>query len=72
MLKSGGSLLYANFAKNIPDNGYMETFMNWHLICRDEKEMEELWSGISTSGADRYVFFGENRNIIYAMLTKRR
>lgn len=70
MLNPGGTLLFANFAKDIRDDGYLETFMDWHLIYRDEAEMDAICSGIPASDADRRIFRGENRNIIYATLTK--
>lgn len=38
-LKPGGRILLANFAPDLRERGYMETFMDWHLIYRDEEEM---------------------------------
>jgi SAM-dependent methyltransferase len=71
MLKPGGTLLFANFAKDIPDDGYMETFMDWPLLFRDEGEMEELWSKLPNCDvAERQTFRGENGNVIYAEVSR--
>lgn len=42
MLRPGGRLLVANFRTGIPDAGYMEAFMDWKLIYRDEEDMRRL------------------------------
>ena len=72
MLKPGGLFLFANFNNDISDDGYMETFMNWPLLLRSEKDM---WDIIHASiDADVYkpnVFFGENRNIAYGTCERR-
>ena len=71
MLKPGGTLLFANFAKNVPDDGYMETFMDWQLRFRDETELEELWSTLPDCDvAARQTFRGANGNVIYAKVSK--
>lgn len=41
-LAPGGKLLYANFANDIPNVGYMETAMDWWLRFRDREELLEL------------------------------
>jgi hypothetical protein len=71
MLKPGGTYLYTNFVKQFSNCAYMEICMDWHLLCRDMADMEQIWSGIPATKADRRVFFGDNRNIIYATVTKR-
>lgn len=38
----GGTLLLANFLPSIPDIGYMESFMDWHLVYRDDRQMRAL------------------------------
>jgi extracellular factor (EF) 3-hydroxypalmitic acid methyl ester biosynthesis protein len=42
MLNAGGTLLVANFLPGIRDRGYMESFMNWHLIYRTLDDIEAL------------------------------
>jgi SAM-dependent methyltransferase len=49
MLRPGGRLLVANFAPNLREIGYMETFMDWHLIYRDEIDMIEVAREIDRS-----------------------
>ena len=46
MLASGGRLLVANFAPEWECIGYLEAFMDWHLIYRNEPEMEDLAKAI--------------------------
>jgi hypothetical protein len=72
MLKPNGVFLFANFARDISDDGYMETLMNWALLLRSEADM---W-GIINASVDRNAVsarleFGENRNIVYGILQKR-
>jgi extracellular factor (EF) 3-hydroxypalmitic acid methyl ester biosynthesis protein len=42
MLAPGGRLLIANFTTNLPDIAYMEAFMDWKLIYRNEADMRNL------------------------------
>lgn len=66
MLKPRGVLLIANFAHNLTDTGYMEAFMDWNLIYRDEVQMEQLASAIpTTSGASIRTFRDSNRNLVF-------
>lgn len=72
MLKPGGSFLFANFSDEVEDIGFMETFMNWMLLLRSEGDMWDIVNASADRNAvDAEVFFGANRNIIYARLTKR-
>ncbi|HEX2146068.1 MAG TPA: class I SAM-dependent methyltransferase [Pseudorhizobium sp.] len=72
MLKPGGLFLFANFSTEVPDDGYMETMMNWTLLLRSQSDM---WTIINESTAghdvDAEVKFGANRNIIYGTIRKR-
>lgn len=45
----GGTLLLANFLPSIPDIGYMESFMDWHLIYRDDRQMRALADSLPVS-----------------------
>ena len=72
MLKPNGVFLFANFSRDVDDDGYMETFMNWALLLRSDVEM---WNIINAS-ADRnsveaHVEFGANRHIVYGVIRKR-
>jgi hypothetical protein len=46
MLRPGGRLLIANFLAGIPSRGYMDSFMDWILIYRDDNQMRDLATDI--------------------------
>ncbi|MBY5336664.1 class I SAM-dependent methyltransferase [Rhizobium leguminosarum] len=71
MLKPGGTFLFANFSPETDVDGYMETFMNWALLLRSEREMGSLASE-SVAGTDVKVSVwpGSNRNIVYCEIQK--
>ncbi|OHV75572.1 class I SAM-dependent methyltransferase [Ensifer sp. LCM 4579] len=72
MLKPNGVFLFANFADEISDDGYMETLMNWALLLRSESDMWRIINAsVDRNRFDARVEFGENRNIIYGILQKR-
>lgn len=55
LLEPGGELLIGNF---IPDNhgrSYMETFMDWHLVCRFPEELEALSFTASATSVDTFL-----------------
>lgn len=72
LLKPGGVFLFANFSTEMIDDGFMETFMNWTLLQRSE---EDMWgiidASIDRSAVEASVYFGSNRNIVYAALRRR-
>ena len=71
-LKPNGVFLFANFFDDIIDDGYMETFMNWQLILRSEKDMWKIINAsVDRNTVDASVEFGENRNIVYGIIRKR-
>lgn len=45
-VRPGGRMLVANFAPELPDIGYLEAIMDWHLIYRDEETLTKLADGI--------------------------
>ncbi|RXT17811.1 methyltransferase [Rhizobium leguminosarum] len=71
MLKPGGTFLFANFSPETNVDGYMETFMNWALLLRSEREMG-LIASESVTGADVKVSVwpGSNRSIVYCEIQK--
>lgn len=71
LLKPKGTFLFANFANDIADDGYMETFMNWALLLRSEEDMWRIVRG-ATEGmnVDCSLRYGANRNIVYAIIRK--
>ncbi len=74
MLKPGGELLIGNFAPCLPDIGYMEAFMAWDLIYRDEADVLRLLGELpETAMEDARLFRAEactNNNVVYLSLTK--
>jgi SAM-dependent methyltransferase len=71
MLKPGGTLLFSNVARGIETDGYMETFMGWPLIDRDEDAMAKIWSDLPTEEiAVRWLFTDANQAMIYALVQR--
>lgn len=71
MLDPGGRMLVANFVPNIPDVGYMESFMDWHLVYRDEAAMRDLAAAIPRERmADLDLSFDATRNIAYLSVVR--
>ncbi|RNF35872.1 class I SAM-dependent methyltransferase [Paracoccus methylarcula] len=69
MLKPNGVFLFANFARDIMVDGYMEAFMNWALLLRTEIDMSNIITASATHGSAKSdVYFGNNRNIVYGVI----
>ena len=72
LVKPGGSMIIPNFAKNTLEQGYMECFMDWFLIYRDENEVYEFMSEINMSQvADHKIYSDQFGNILYLKVTKK-
>ena len=72
MLKPNGTFLFANYAEGTPDAGYRETFMDWVLLLRSEVDMWNIVNAsVDRNTVEAKVFFGENRNVLYAVIEKR-
>jgi extracellular factor (EF) 3-hydroxypalmitic acid methyl ester biosynthesis protein len=73
MLRPGGRLLIANFLPGIRDDGYMEAFMDWHLVYRNRQEMIGLTADLPQAELGRITIFAEeNQNIIFTVVHRRR
>ena len=71
MTLPGGRVMIANFMPDIPDAGYMEAYMDWWLIYRDEVQVRALFSTLPASEiADIQVEFDPGRNICFLAATK--
>lgn len=71
MLKPGGQMLVANFAPNLYNIGYMEAFMDWFLIYRDEFDMDSLTEEIESSLVEeRRIYRDSYKNIVFLELRK--
>lgn len=68
MLTPGGRLLLANFVPTGSGRGYMELFMDWKLIVRNEAALRELGT---TAGAGTISSFHDpHRNVVYAEMAR--
>ena len=68
LLHPGGTALVTNFVPDIADIGYMECFMDWHMIYRDHRDMLDLAAPVptdqisqvrSSTDSDRNLWFME-------------
>jgi hypothetical protein len=65
-LNPGGRLLVANFLPEIRDSGYMEAFMDWKLIYRDEEALEDPARSLPAKERHaRDLFVEDQRNIAF-------
>src|SRR5262245_23074462 len=72
MLASGGRLLVANFAPEWECIGYLEAFMDWHLIYRNETQMAELARVISEQEVSSLrTFRDQYENLVFLEVHKR-
>ena len=65
-LKAGGRMLVANFLPNIPDVGYMESYMDWFLIFRSSEQMLRLFETLPQEKIDSLVVsLDPDENIVF-------
>ncbi|HTM03593.1 MAG TPA: class I SAM-dependent methyltransferase [Vicinamibacterales bacterium] len=71
MLRSGGRLLIPNFNPTLRDIGYLEGFMDWQLIYRDDDAMLDLASALPANQVAGCELFRESHgNITFLAVTK--
>lgn len=71
MTRPGGLMLIPNFLPGVRDRGYMEAFMDWHLIYRNQTDMRALAAALPRSAvADCQVFDDGHDAITYLLVTK--
>ena len=71
LLHTEGRLLITNFLPAIEAIGYMECFMDWYLIHRDEVEMMALVADIPRNLIKRIELFVEKQeNIVFLQIQK--
>jgi cyclopropane fatty-acyl-phospholipid synthase-like methyltransferase len=71
MLNPGGQLVIPNFLPNILDSGFMESFMDWHLIYRDAADMSALARNLPKEEiAGKRTFSDPTNNIVFLQITK--
>jgi len=72
MLAPGGRLLVANFAPEWECIGYLEAFMDWHLIYRNEAEIVELARAIPDQEVSSLSTFRDPyQNLVFLEVHKR-
>jgi hypothetical protein len=72
MLAPGGRLLVANFAPEWECIGYLEAFMDWHLIYRNEAEMVELARAIPDQEVSSLTTFRDPyQNLVFLEVHRR-
>jgi hypothetical protein len=71
LTRAGGRVVIANYAHAMPDRGYMEAFMDWHLVYRSADEMLALASEIAERelGSAR-TYCDTSGNIVYLELVR--
>jgi SAM-dependent methyltransferase len=70
MLRPGGRLLFANFADDIWDAGFMEAVMGWKLILRSRDDMRKISTAMGDGFAAEH-WTGSNGAIHYCELTRK-
>lgn len=68
MLRPGGRLVIANFVPGGSGRGYMELFMDWTLVLRNEAAMRDL--SFAAGAAQVSSFHDPHRNVVYAELLR--
>lgn len=59
MTRPGGTLLIPNFLDGVRDTGYMESFMDWRLIYRNEDDMHALAATLPQNEVASYRVFDD-------------
>jgi extracellular factor (EF) 3-hydroxypalmitic acid methyl ester biosynthesis protein len=71
MTRPGGLMLIPNFLAGARDTGYMESFMDWHLIYRNHADMQALAAALPPSAvADCQIFDDSDDAITFLLVTK--
>ena len=66
-------MLIPNFLTGVRDVGYMEAFMDWHLIYRNHADMKALAAALPRSAvADCQVFDDHDDAITFLLVSKAR
>jgi extracellular factor (EF) 3-hydroxypalmitic acid methyl ester biosynthesis protein len=72
MLRSGGRLLVPNFSPALRDIGYLEAFMDWWLIYREDPDMHRLLGAIPEREVDDARLFRDRHGNITVLEVTRR
>lgn len=69
-LKEGGQMIIPNFKKGIEEKIYMDTFMKWNLIYRDETEMLSLAENLKIPFSQKEIYYDDLDKVVYLKITK--
>jgi extracellular factor (EF) 3-hydroxypalmitic acid methyl ester biosynthesis protein len=73
LVAPGGSMIIPNFAKGMPEQGYMEAFMDWYLIYRDENQLFDFMSEINMNEIASYDIYSDpTGNVLYLKVIKKK
>jgi extracellular factor (EF) 3-hydroxypalmitic acid methyl ester biosynthesis protein len=71
MTRPGGRMLIPNFLAGARDTGYMESFMDWHLIYRNHADMQRLADALPRAQvADRRIFDDPDGTITFLLVSR--
>jgi hypothetical protein len=71
MTRPGGMMLIPNFLTSVRDVGYMEAFMDWHLIYRNHSDMRALAAALPRNSVAEYRIFDDRDDAItFLLVTK--
>ena len=71
-LHSGGTFLASNFLPDNANRAFMESFMDWHVVTRDERQLMQLVSELpAVQIGERSIFTDAGKNIAYLEIIKR-
>ncbi len=68
MVRPGGKLIIANFAPCLRDIGYLETFMQWQLVYRNDVAVTTFVSRLNGSSGDLRVYGDSRGDVLYLEL----
>lgn len=72
MLRPGGTLILANFLKELPDLGLLEAFMDWRMVARTESELFDLVRGIEPEAKGSWAYSEDPDSTIGFLCVTRR
>jgi hypothetical protein len=71
LIRPGGRMLIPNFLTGVRDSGYMEAFMDWPLIYRNDHDMHALGGDLPHGEvADHRIFHDDHNAITYLLVEK--
>lgn len=69
-LREGGEMIIPNFLKGISEKAYMETFMKWNLIYRNDEDMLALIADLDIPRSNQEIYHDEMGKVVYLKITK--